>query len=396
MRKLRVGVWISNDILPEAGGGFGYYAQLLEKLKATKFKEVEIIFISNDSDSIKYFKIENKYIIKWKERKIIKIFRFVLRKTKNLPFPKFTKYLSKHIDTSMNLLNIELNNVIDVIYYLTPDCIYPTFPYIYTLWDIGHLSMYAFPEVAMHGNYEIRKKQYDSYLNKAICIFTESLAGKQDAIKYLNINPDRIRVIPIFPSSIVDKSVNAHKPNIQEDLYFIHYPAQYWAHKNHYNLILAFNLLASEFPSLKLVLTGADKGNKSYIFSIIEQLHLSDKIIDLGFVTMNELKWIYLHSKGLVMPTFLGPTNMPLLEAAELNCPVACSNLEGHIEQLGDYAYYFDPLNYCSIYECVRAMLLNQDSLKNKQYNSQFNIDNAIQAIDSALTDLKNIRFCWN
>ena len=43
------------------------------------------------------------------------------------------------------------------------------------------------------------------------------------------------------------------------------------------------------------------------------------------------------------MPTLLGPTNMPLLEAACLDCPVICSDLEGHREMLGDYALYFNP-----------------------------------------------------
>ncbi|MEZ4879119.1 MAG: glycosyltransferase [Chitinophagales bacterium] len=85
---------------------------------------------------------------------------------------------------------------------------------------------------------------------------------------------------------------------------FIHYPAQFWSHKNHYNLLLAFKVII-KYPNLKLILTGSNKGNKAYIINLINHLDLSQKVIDLGFISREELKWLYLNSFGLVMPTFL-------------------------------------------------------------------------------------------
>jgi glycosyltransferase involved in cell wall biosynthesis len=270
------------------------------------------------------------------------------------------------------------------------------FPYIYTLWDIGHLSMYAFPEVAMNKVYESRKKHHDVVPQKALMVFCESEIGKKEAVQYLNLNEDRIKIVPLFPSEIITDKIKVEKPvELSEDSFFIHYPAQFWSHKNHYNLLLAFNIVLSSFPSLKLIFSGSDKGNKEYILKLIEELKLTDSILDIGFVKIEELKYIYQHSQGLVMPSFLGPTNMPLLEAADLGCSVACSNLEGHKEQLGNYAYYFDPLNPKEIAQMIIAMIEDKQKGKQRVYNSSFNMSNALLQIDKAFSEIKNVRFCW-
>jgi glycosyltransferase involved in cell wall biosynthesis len=176
---------------------------------------------------------------------------------------------------------------------------------------------------------------------------------------------------------------------------FIHYPAQFWAHKNHYNLLVAFRNVLNEFPDLKLIFTGSDKGNKNYITSLIKEMKLNNSVIDLGFVSNEELKWLYLNSSGLVMPTLLGPTNMPLLEAAELNCPVACSNFPGHIEQLGDYGYYFNPESPEEIAQVLVKMLNENKDQKIKKYVSKFNISETIKQIDKSFSEIKQIRFTW-
>ncbi|MEZ4879120.1 MAG: hypothetical protein R2801_02990 [Chitinophagales bacterium] len=106
----------------------------------------------------------------------------------------------------------ELADIIDIIYYLKPGCHIPNFPYIYTLWDIGHLSMYAFPEVSMNGVFEIRKKHHELFPQKALMVFCESESGKKEALKYLGLNKNRVQVVPMFPSKIISKEVLAHQP----------------------------------------------------------------------------------------------------------------------------------------------------------------------------------------
>lgn len=116
--------------------------------------------------------------------------------------------------------------------------------------------------------FENRESFHRHRIEKALMVFTESDTGKKDVQKYYNMNADRIRIVPLFPSTVIDKNRISRKPEkIEDGCFFIHYPAQFATHKNHYNLLIAFSKLVKEFPSLKLIFTGSDKGNKEYLFS---------------------------------------------------------------------------------------------------------------------------------
>ena len=390
MRKLRVGVWLNSNMIPGVGGGYGYYSELVKAMSKYSFKDAEIIFLSNKLVKDDTFKSR---IIKSKPQKLI-ILKILLKIIIRL-HPLF-KSLRKIIEKIINKSKHEIYQYADIIYYLTPDCVYPDSPYIYTLWDLGHFNCYAFPELSMNGIFEIRKKHHDFIPHKALMVFTESETGKKQCEKYLNINKDRIEVVPVFPSGVVDQKCIAVKPaKMKKGDCFIHYPAQFWAHKNHYNLLVAMLSVIETFSQIKLVLTGADKGNKKYILETIVELELEKNVIDLGFVSLEELRWLYENSHGLVMPTLLGPTNMPVIEAAELNCPVACTNLSGHIEQLGDYGYYFNGIDPNDIAKHILLMINDKKSGIIKRYDSKFNMNNAMEAIDESFSKLKQIIFCW-
>ena len=393
MRKLRIGIWLSDDLTPESGGVYGYYTNLVNSLNQYPFKNAGIIFLSDKK--IKSNDFDNK-IINWRpRRRVTKIILNGLKKM-NPIFKGLRKKIEETNHKHAQKLKNELYQYADVIYYPAQNCIYPDFPYIYTLWDLGHITSYAFPELSMNEIFEKRKNHNDSFPRKALMVFAESETGKKDCEQYLNINKNRIKVVPIFSSEITDSKCVATKPTkIEEGDFFIHYPAQYWAHKNHYNLLLAMLSVIKTFPKIKLVLTGSDKGNKEHVLKTINELGLKENIMDLDFVSLKELRWLYENSQGLVMPTLLGPVNMPLLEAAELGCPVACTNLSGHIEQLGDYGYYFNGLDPDDIAKQIILMINDKKNGITKKYNNRFNISNAMKAIDEAFGELKQIRFCW-
>ncbi len=396
-KKLRIGVWLTNNYKPIIGGGFGYYEKIINELKLIKHDKFELIFISYKIDK-SYFKNNITYTIN--RKKPFLLFSFGLNFILTLFFKHIFKVTGLSLKNNFSYvdkqISKQLKSVIDIIYYPIPlpyDQLF-NFPFIYTLWDLGHLSTYPFPELSMNGVFENRHNDHISILNKAIFVCTESKYGKKQLIEKFNLNEEKIRIIPIFPSTIVESSINPVKPNqIQETDFFIHYPAQFWAHKNHYNLLLAIKTLINKFPHLKLILSGSDKGNLKYILSLIKELNLEQNVIYLGFISNNELKWLYLNSQGLVMPTFLGPTNMPLLEAAYLNCKVACTDMPGHREQLGDYAFYFNPANPENIASCIENMIL-KDKL-NINFQSQFNIQNAVNNLATCFEDVIPIRRCW-
>jgi len=395
MRKLRVGVWLYKETDPQTGGLHSYYSRLVNAINKHTFNNAEIVFLTNHPQEEIFHPL---YRIKWKKKQLLYLIASIIRiyKLKFLSARLANFVFSLENNHNLKLIN-ELINKVDIIYYSLPSCVYPIFPYIYTIWDLGYISTYSFPEFTTDDVFLQRKAYYDNIAFKALMVFAESHSGKKDLIKYLRINESRVKVVPIFPSIVITDQVIPTKPkNLPNELFFVHYPAQFWAHKNHYNLLIALKEILNIYPNLKLVLTGSDKFNKSYILQTIQILKLNNNVFDLDFVTIEDLKWLYLNSQGLVMPTFLGPTNIPLLEAAELGCSVACSYLPGHIEQLGTYGYYFDPLNPRSIADQIIKMIEDKINGVIKSYESKFNIAEALIAIDKSFDEIRNVRLCWN
>ena len=395
MRKLRVGVWLRETYNPTDGGGYGYYSELIDCISKTKFFNADICYLGKhtlEQGRIGYYKY---YTIKTQQQRMEFISRCIkILGTRVLQISFIQNYFYTREKKQNESLYCELHNICDIIYYPVPMCQYPNYPFVYTLWDLGHLSSYAFPEVNDNGRFEDRKHHHDQIPFKALMVFCESETGKSDAVKYLQINEKRLKVLPLFSSGVVSENLIPVRPQIiHQDWDFIHYPAQYWAHKNHYNLISAFRLVAGSHPKVKLILTGSDHGNKSYVLNAIRENNLEDRVIELGFVSFAELKWLYLHSKGLIMPTLMGPTNMPPLEALALGCPVAVSDLPGHREQLGNNAIYFNPLDIEDIRKAIE-ILITRDIVQSPVLIPT--IKQNMRLLDAYFAELKIIRQTWN
>jgi glycosyltransferase involved in cell wall biosynthesis len=91
------------------------------------------------------------------------------------------------------------------------------------------------------------------------------------------------------------------------------------------------------------------------------------------------------------MPTLLGPTNMPLLEAYYIGCPVICSDLEGHREILENNALYFNPLSWQEILKKMKTILVESERYKyNEQSYEKFN--NTMKLLDNILYEIQKVR----
>lgn len=76
----------------------------------------------------------------------------------------------------------------------------------------------------------------------------------------------------------------------------------------------------------------------------------------LGYVSDQEVRWLYEHARLMAMPSFFGPTNIPPLEAMQAGCPVAVSDIYGMRERYGEAALYFDPRSVQSIADAVEKL----------------------------------------
>jgi glycosyltransferase involved in cell wall biosynthesis len=401
MQTLRVGIWLDPNYKPTEGGGYSYYEKLVGNIDRYHFSShIEIVFLTEVTIKSQFRKhllhisIFNKYI-KYDAfvRKCIPPLFKHFRKIRRIIETPYYHFLFRKLD-------------IDVLYYLKQEeCYISNYPFIATNWDIGHISTFPFPEIVK--DFTRRKRFYEKILPKAIFVFCESESGKEEIKRYTSIDEFKLRVVPTFSgddaASDIDDVFSASflkKNELTKNKYYF-YPAQFWAHKNHYGLLLAFSRIVLDYPDLKLVLTGSDKNNLNYVRDTISSLGINNNVLILGFVTVKELHVLYKNAVTLVMPTYLGPTNMPPIEAMELNCPVICSELSGHNEILGDAAFYFQPQNITSIEGEMRKILnpVARDELLRKLYirnkESKFKVEFSVKKIEEYLLELSYIRKTW-
>lgn len=237
---------------------------------------------------------------------------------------------------------IELAWFVTVPIYETVDA-----PYIFTVWDLMHRAHPCFPEVGAFGGWpwDQRERFYQHILPRATYVVTGNEAGKKDVVDFYRVSPERVKTLPLPTPDFALGSVTPRAPaGFDDRTPFLFYPAQFWPHKNHVTLLMALKLLAeSDRMDFSVVLTGADKGNLNFVRQAAKDLGLEDRVRILGFVSRDELVYLYQNAFALAYPSYFGPDNIPPMEAFALGCPVVAAGVPGAEEQMGDAALFFDP-----------------------------------------------------
>ena len=235
-------------------------------------------------------------------------------------------------------------------------------PFVIAVHDLQHRLQPEFPEVSANGEAEARERLYRNAARRATLVIAESETGKEDLLACYGeygLEEERIRILPYVPTPSVlehsaqDEAAPAAGYSLPDRYLF--YPAQFWPHKNHLRLVEAVALLKREHGlDVPLVLCG------SHDFDLPERTHaemvaraaalgIDDRIHDLGYVPDGHVRSLYAGAVALVMPTFFGPTNIPIVEAWACGCPVLTSDIRGVREQAKDAAVLVDPRSIESI-----------------------------------------------
>ena len=419
MRKLKVGVIVDLTIPPKTGGGYSYYQSFLNGINNHSFDEeldiVNVVFYLGKKPVVNFNKpvvFIKGFIANSFKRDFAKGLSFANRSKLKRNFLLRTAFAIVEKRNNRLVEKQLANHKIDLIYYIKPEELnLIDYPFIANHWDVAHKSTFAFPELIMNKAYEQKDDHYTKVLARALSIFCESNSGAAELRNYYSFSKEKIKVLPIFSNEALNIKLDQKaaqdtllKYSLQKDCFFI-YPAQFWTYKNHYNLLLAFSQIKKrdDTAHLKLVLSGADYGNLNYIKEVTAKLSLNDSVIFTGFVSNEVLCAFYCNAIALVMPTFLGPTNMPLIEAAMLKCPVLCSDFAGHREIMEDNALYFEPADAQAI-ERAMHQIINDDAARvnliEAAYThinqSKFNLNKSLLVLNELLLEIKPIRMTWD
>ncbi len=294
---------------------------------------------------------------------------------------------------------------IDLVWFPTNYTIPVNMPYIATLWDLQHRIQPYFPEVTENGLWKSREDHYSCYLQRASIIVVGTETGRKEVERFYQVPSERIKVLPL-PTPRFSLAQSSKKgPDILKKYTipenYLFYPAQFWSHKNHANLLLALQMLKQKHNlSIPLVLVGSDKGNENYIRKLIAKCELSSHVHILGFVPQEDMTALYRNALALTFMTFFGPDNLPPLEAFALGCPVIASKVSGAEEQLGDAALLVDPKSPEQMAEAIynlysspelRKSLIEQGLKRAQKWTGQ----DFIRGIFSILDNFEAVRRCW-
>ena len=417
---MNVGIYFGNQS-PELGGGHTFEHEILRSLlKVAPESTHAFVLYSEDKEpapemasakNIKFISLvpdrddnvsRNSFSKIKKVRSSVDRTSFAVLKKILHPKSKFrieANYTKSCFD-SRRLDGIDIMWYVTPTYHLTMDI-----PYITTVWDLQYRQQPYFPEVSISGQWENREKIYTSLLRRAAFVIVGTETGKLEVEKLYQVPSERVRVLPlptpdfVLHASDTDRDIR-NKHGIPDNYLF--YPAQFWPHKNHVNLLLAVRYLRDRhnliFP---VVFAGSDRGNQTYIRQVVSKFDLSKQVYFLGFLPQEDLIPLYRSAFALTFVTFFGPDNLPPLEAFASGCPVIASEVPGAREQLGDAALFVDPKDKTQIADAIKSLHDNvslRTTLKERGFQraSKWVGSDYMRRIFSILDEFEPIRRCWS
>lgn len=242
---------------------------------------------------------------------------------------------------------------VDLVYFTSPSPLslaLEEFNFIFTVWDLNFLDSMEFPEVYAKREFERRDRLYQTAVRKAVRVVTDSPITKKRIMEIYNLDENRVifsAFLPSNPACITEKEYLNNYIDIKKKYgiggEYIFYPAQFWPHKNHRYILEGLKILNDKHKlKINVIFSGSDKGNLKFILNQAKELGLEGQVFYAGFVAASEIPYLYKQALALVMPTYLGPTNIPPLDAFKLGCPVLYSDLACLKDQAGDAAIFMD------------------------------------------------------
>ncbi|MEZ4180486.1 MAG: glycosyltransferase family 1 protein [Candidatus Doudnabacteria bacterium] len=202
-------------------------------------------------------------------------------------------------------------------------------------------------------------------VKKATKIIAVSQSTKTDLVKYYNVDPEKIAVIPHgYTVSEQDQEstsdpligLSSKTKALLPDKYIL-FLSTIQPRKNLPGLIAAFREFKNQFPEFphKLVVVG--KLGWKFEESLKAIQDNSDIVVYLGRVDDQERWPIFRKADLFINASLYEGFGMWILEAFECQVPVAVSKVSSLPEVGGDAAVYFDPQNSQEIIDAIVSVL---------------------------------------
>ncbi|EKE15213.1 MAG: glycosyl transferase, group 1 [uncultured bacterium] len=145
-----------------------------------------------------------------------------------------------------------------------------------------------------------------------------------------------------------------NKELIKKFTNFFIYVGNFYPHKNVEKLIEAFKNINKKY---KLILIGPKDFFTARILRCIDTSKQNKNILLLTNSSLTDLVFFYKNALALIHPSLSEGFGLPLIEAADFNCPIIASNIKVFKELLGNNYLSFDPNNTDAITEKINNFI---------------------------------------
>jgi len=282
---------------------------------------------------------------------------------------RFFSDLQKKIH--INVLNHIFNNQYESIRRLKDrdfDIFHPTYydpyflkylggrPYILTIYDMIHEQ---YP-----GNFDSRdptsaRKKILAENAKGIIAISENT--KADIVKFLNVDPGKIRVIPLASSFNPEKKLYQTLMNGESNLpkKYLLFVGNRFSYKNFAFLVEALFPVFKSHGDLHLICAGGGKFLDPEM-ELIRKMNMTSRV-HLFPADDATLLHLYRNAYAFVFPSLYEGFGLPVLDAFSCGCPALLSNTSSFPEVGGDAALYFDPVNRASLTAAIEQILSEEN-----------------------------------
>ncbi len=212
---------------------------------------------------------------------------------------------------------------------------------------------------------EWRHEHYGRTVANADIVFTLSEDAKGSIVERYGVAADKVVVVSLDVDPEFRSAPGAEQRRAFEALHlpaeYLYYPANYWPHKNHENLLRAMIELAAGYPSLHLVLTGAQSTGEGRVRAVVASMGLEEKVRILGYQDRSVLPEIYRNARALVFPSLFEGFGIPILEAFHCGTPVVTSGSGSCPEIAGAGALVVDASDSSALAAAISELLADAD-----------------------------------
>ncbi len=194
---------------------------------------------------------------------------------------------------------------------------------------------------------------------EAIIVVSNNI--KQDLVKYLGVDPAKIRVVhyglsPIFQPVRDPERLAETRRAYRLPERFLLYVGQIYPAKNFGGILKAFASLKGRVPH-KLVVAGEPRSDYAEELALIDRLGLSEDVLFTGWIPQEELPTLYSLADVFLLPSLYEGFGIPLIEAMGCGCPIVTANVGSPPEVTDGAALLVDPRDVDAIAAAVQAVV---------------------------------------